>query len=417
MPKIRIKERDLTTNPAVSVNEQYILYVLGNEERLIAGGFESAISEKTAPRVITQSEADALAKAEREGGVDSFLSEVVSLGGRVVVAYDWKVAQEYCGDRNQYDIKFIIATEGKTAIEGVEDVPAKSEVEVALAIAQTRKDCVVIYSKVNPTYNAIEKGILETKCEYIGTAGDASTTDKGFFSDELKQPCGKYVAAFYAPNPGIHKVNDTETFLHPGEAYLLALLNNLNNNYTTHDAVAGAVKGGVPNNYVVDGFLKEADIDNMQLRVYNKDNFIAINPIVNMNPWGTRIWGNRTCLPNKNVVEGTTPRENSDQLVASSFLNVRLLICELKKAIYRAGRRIQFEQNTDVTWVNFTSQINTLLEELKSSYGIAAYRWYREDTTERAKIKAILRIVPIEAIEDIDLTIELADSVDAVVAE
>ena len=49
---------------------------------------------------------------------------------------------------------------------------------------------------------------------------------------------------------------------------------------------------------------------------------------------------------------------------------------------------------------------------MKQSYGIAAYRWIREETTERAKIKAILRIVPIEAVEDFDLTVELADSLE-----
>ena len=33
-----------------------------------------------------------------------------------------------------------------------------------------------------------------------------------------------------------------------------------------------------------------------------------------------------------------------------------------------------FEQNTDVLWVNFTSEVNSLLEEMKSSYGIVGYR-------------------------------------------
>ena len=150
----------------------------------------------------------------------------------------------------------------------------------------------------------------------------------------------------------------------------------------------------------------------MQLRTYDANNLIAINPIVNMNPWGMRIWGNRTCLPNKNVLNAGTPDPNSDQLVASSFANVRILICDIKKALYKAARRCQFEQNSDVLWVNFTSQVNTLLEEMKQSYGIVGYRWTREATTERAKIKAILRIVPIEAVEDFDLTVELADSLE-----
>ena len=101
-----------------------------------------------------------------------------------------------------------------------------------------------------------------------------------------------------------------------------------------------------------------------------------------------RIWGNRTCLPNTNVL--TTGEDlkwadgavanvsdistDTDQLVASSFANIRILLCDIKKALYKASRSRQFEQNSDVLWVNFTSQVNPLLEEMKQSYGISAYR-------------------------------------------
>ena len=427
MPKIRIKERDLTTNPLIGVNEQYILYVLSGEQQTIASGWvNNKIDDETAPREITADEAAKL----KGSGKDNFLSEAIELGGKIIVAYDWNVALAYCGDRNQYDIKFILAKQGISytpapekeeeeevkaeEVEEEEEVKAeeaKAELEAALTIAQERKDCVVLYCKTASSYAKEEISILENKCDYIGTTADASTTDKGFFSDELKQPVGKYVIPFYA-KIGIHKIDDKDTILQAHEAYVLAFLNNINNGYAEWNAVAGATRGLIPGNYEVDGFLKESEIDNMQLRTYDANNLIAINPIVNMNPWGMRIWGNRTCLPNKNILNAGTPDPNSDQLVASSFANVRILICDIKKALYKAARRCQFEQNSDVLWVNFTSQVNTLLEEMKQSYGIVGYRWTREETTERAKIKAILRIVPIEAVEDFDLTVELADSLE-----
>ena len=317
----------------------------------------------------------------------------------------------YCGDRNQYDIKFILAKQGNSYTPTGEE-EAKAELQAALTIAEARKDAVVLYCKTKGVYAPEETAILEAKCTYIGSAADPSTKDKGFFSDEEKQPVGKYVLPFYAKDD-IHKIDDVNTTLDAHEAYVLAFLNNLNNGYAAWNAVAGATRGLVPGNYEVDGFLKESEIDDMQLRVYEDEtSCIAINPIVNMNPWGTRIWGNRTCLPNKNVTNAGTPDPNSDQLVASSFASIRILICDIKKALYKAARRCQFEQNSDVLWVNFTSQVNTLLEQMKQSYGIAAYRWIREATTERAKIKAVLRIVPVEAIEDFDLTIELTDSLE-----
>ena len=85
MPKIRIKERDLTTNPLIGVNEQYILYVLSGEQQTIASGFApNAITKDTAPREITAAEAEAL----KGSSADDFLAEAVSLGGRIIVAYD-----------------------------------------------------------------------------------------------------------------------------------------------------------------------------------------------------------------------------------------------------------------------------------------------------------------------------------------
>lgn len=414
MPKIRIKERDLTTNPLIGVNEQYILYVLSGEQQTIASKWEhNKIDATTAPREITADEAEKL----EEGTNNKFLSEAIALGGKIIVAYDWNTALEYCGDRNQYDIKFILAKEAEEAIPEDETpespAPAQTELEVSLKIAEKRKDCAILYCKIQPNYttNLTESNLLKEPCEYIGSAADPSTKDKGFFSDEEKQPVGKYVLPFYAKDD-IHKIDDVNTTLDAHEAYILAFLNNLNDGYAAWNAVAGATRGLVPGNYEVDGFLKESEIDNMQLRTYDENNLIAINPIVNMNPWGTRIWGNRTCLPNKNVTNAGTPDPNSDQLVASSFASIRILICDIKKALYKAARRCQFEQNSDVLWVNFTSQVNTLLEQMKQSYGIAAYRWTREATTERAKIKAVLRIVPVEAIEDFDLTIELTDSLE-----
>ena len=407
MPKIRIKERDLTTNPLIGVNEQYILYVLSGEQQTIASKWEdNKIDATTAPREITADEATLL----KGSGKDNFLSEAIELGGKIIVAYDWNVALAYCGDRNQYDIKFILAKQG-ISYTPTDEEEAKAELEAALTIAQERKDCVVLYCKTAPIYAEEEISILKGKCDYIGTTADASTSDKGFFSDEVKQPVGKYVISFYAIN-GIHKIADKDTILEAHEAYVLAFLNNINNGYAEWNAVAGATRGLIPGGYEVDGFLKESEIDAMQLRTYDENNLIAINPIVNMNPWGMRIWGNRTCLPNTNISDEAGVSKTSDQLVASSFANVRILICDIKKALYKAARRCQFEQNSDVLWVNFTSNVNTLLEEMKQSYGIVGYRWTREETTERAKIKAILRIVPIEAVEDFDLTVELADSLE-----
>ena len=85
MPKIRIKERDLTTNPLIGVNEQYILYVLSSGQQSIAAAWSAnKIDAKTAPREITADEAEKLEK----GTNNKFLSEAIALGGKIIVAHN-----------------------------------------------------------------------------------------------------------------------------------------------------------------------------------------------------------------------------------------------------------------------------------------------------------------------------------------
>lgn len=49
---------------------------------------------------------------------------------------------------------------------------------------------------------------------------------------------------------------------------------------------------------------------------------------------------------------------------------------------------------------------------MKGDQGIAGYRISKVETTEKAVLKAIIRIVPIEAVEDFDISIYLEDNVE-----
>ena len=353
MPKIRIREKDMTAGTAPYDNENIIFLVDENA---------------TDTPVLLDSTSDVTE-------YDEAVADIISFGGKVVVCDSYANAKPYLEDRNQFNIKLLMVD------EDTEESPTHDDLKVAVEIATYRRDCAVIYTKTTETYSEEELAILNE-----GVGGDS------FMSTETKNYAGKYVLPFYGK------------CLTKGEAglgYVLAFLNVGNSTGAEWLAVAGSKRGVIPGKTLDVGFLTEAKIDEMQPRTTGT----AINPIVNMNPWGVRIWGNRTAL--------TLPTTEGDtDLVASSFANIRILLCDIKKALYKAARSCQFEQNSDVLWVNFTSQVNTLLEQMKQSYGIAAYRWIREETTERAKIKAILRVVPIEAVEDFDLTIELADSLE-----
>ena len=69
-----------------------------------------------------------------------------------------------------------------------------------------------------------------------------------------------------------------------------------------------------------------------------------------------------------------------------------------------------FEQNSDRLWFNFKANIVTLLEDMQTNQGIRGYTIIRQNS-EKAKVKAIIRVVPIEAVEKFDLTVELTDSI------
>ena len=452
MPKIRIKERDLTTNPTAGYTDNYILYVLSTEQQTMLTAAQkeqnAAVYDlynnhiKKAPYEINLEEAkllesyfktksaEGLIEEEQEEGQNklipenTFLTSAINLGGRIIIAYTWDQAEAYCGDRNQYDIKFILASEYKTKIESEKDELEEAEepkepeeanasdLDRALKIAEKRKDCVVLLETLGSSLLEYDFNLCNATCSYI-TADTDGDTITGFYGDEVSKFAGKYVAAFYSKSD-IHDTVKVERTLRANEAYVLAYLNSIGSGNAEWLAVAGVTRGTIPGSYEVDEFLKEDEIDNMQSRTYQGSmNDVSVNPICNINPWGLRIWGNRTCLPNKNVAdENGEIRKDYDQLVASSFLNVRVLICDLKKALYRASRQYQFEQDTDVLWVNFTSSVNTLLEEMKQSYGISAYRWIRKETTERAKLTGVLQIQVLEAVEDFDLTVELRDSLE-----
>ena len=358
MPKIRIREKDMTAGTASYDNENIIFLV------------DKAATEIP---VLLDSTSDVK-------NYDKAVADIISFGGKVVVCDSYENAKAYLKDRNQFNIKLLMVN------EDTGDSPTHADLDDAVEIATSRRDCAVVYSKTTETYSKEELAILNK-----GVGGDS------FMSAETKNYAGKYVLPFYGKN------------LTKGEAglgYVLAFLNVGNSTGAEWLAVAGSKRGVIPGKTLEVGFLTEDEIDKMQSRTPEPEKPVtAINPIVNMNPWGVRIWGNRTAL--------TLPTAEGDtDLVASSFANIRILICDIKKALYQAARTCQFEQNSDILWVNFTSQVNILLEQMKQSYGIAAYRWIREETTERAKIKAILRIVPIEAVEDFDLTVELADSLE-----
>lgn len=131
---------------------------------------------------------------------------------------------------------------------------------------------------------------------------------------------------------------------------------------------------------------------------------VSINPITQINPYGVLIWGNRTL-------------NNNNGLVASSFLNIRMLCCQLKKQLYISAKGQMFEQNSDRLWINFKSQVDAVLSNMVSGNGIRGYKINKLQANKKAQIRAHVRIVPIEALEEFDILLELSDDLTEVSLE
>lgn len=162
------------------------------------------------------------------------------------------------------------------------------------------------------------------------------------------------------------------------------------------NAVAGATRGKV---YGLVAPRTTKALTNAIADSYTPDNEVAINPITNIRPYGQCIWGNRTLVDNS-IKQGTT---------ATSFLNIRNLVSDVKKQLFVACQSLLFEQNTDVLWVNFLSLVTPVLDKMVSGFGIHNYKIIKLPDSDKTQINVRIRLYPVYAVESFDITIYLND--------
>ena len=253
-----------------------------------------------------------------------------------------------------------------------------------IACAQHRGDCVALIDATNNTQRA------------IGTNDDTSV----FKSAQNITPndntiLGSYGALFYP-----YVKNETPSF-----AYLKCVANAAQNT----DGVSALAIAGV-NRAVVRGAKAEdivPTIPNSVADAYSTKELgkIAINGITNIVPYGPTVWGNRTLLKNK------ASSSNREYRQALSFLNVRVMVNNIKKYIRSVAQSLTFEPNNDILWVNFKAGISTYLDQLITGYGLSKYTIEKQDTRGKlATIKAKIKLYVIEAVEDWELELQVIDS-------
>ena len=257
-------------------------------------------------------------------------------------------------------------------IDHEEDIPLANYAKTATAGYILDKVAEISTDNINDEYGTVFTPWFHYNASYANTYGILRT--KGAVGYETTYNSGEYSmpASF---------------------AYLCSLAESVKNNPNWY-AVAGVSRGIVP------GFVKEnIEINNtianqLQLRA----GVTSINSITYIRPYGYAIWGNRTMK--NNAGEGN--------LTATSFLNVRNMLCDIKKVVREQAMKLIFEQDTTALWVNFLAGITPTLEQMRGT-GLSNYKIIREKTTEKAKMKATIRIYPIYSLEDVEINIELRD--------
>lgn len=364
MPKITINERDLTKS-----GSEYSV----NRLVLVVGGAECSTVE------LFENAKDFTAKVAKPEQTDIGYIMALALlkeGMQVLYTSDLDTHKEDLKDKSLYDMRFLISSSAE------DDLTLKG-------ISTERQDCIAILSATG-SYQDV-----------AGEFKDTEWADKfaAVFAPEIKIPGKQFDKDF-----GIKE--DFVTFP-AGFGYLLAFATSTKYNPTWF-AIAGNARGR--SGYSMEPTYKygTAAIDLFQSREAGKVN---INPICNIRPFGNIIWGNRTLCP-----VGKTNQDQEDDLVASNFLNVTNLVIDIKKKVYETCRKLTFEQNTDTLWSRFTAEIEPLLDSMVSGNGIEGYKLIRQEADVKAKMVATIRIVPIEAVEDFDITVEMGDAIEVVEA-
>lgn len=310
-------------------------------------------------------------------------------------------------DKGKYDLRFI-------TIGGLPDYITASI--NALTCAGNRGDAIAVLGVPEE-----QKNLNTTELDdWVKTTFGKKCADpierKGVSWKSSTEVYGSYGTLFNPPFATTLEVKDPEgkklkEFTLRGDFNYLLCFAKYINYYPEWFATAGSIRGVSPLNSIIPLIdYGDADIDVFQVRSGEENKgHVATNILCNIRPYGNIIWGNRTMNPlskPNNLVNGAV------QLTASSFLNIRQLCCSLKKTLYRAARAHTFEPNTDTLWFNFKGAITPLLDRMKNNQGIKGYQIIKVPTKKKGLLVAVIKIIPIEAVEDFDLTVELTDTIE-----
>lgn len=290
-------------------------------------------------------------------------------------------------DKTNYDFRYIMTgyLSGGEATENI------------INVAKERGDCIALLDIDSSAYKG--EVARDTKIANIISEANGYTTDKN---------CAIFLPTVVYDLTRSKNYEDIfKNMRFPASFHYLTCAANASERYAEWYAASGFTRGVSPFGIKTTDFtIGEAIIDKLQPRKQVGGLTHAVNVIAKFRDQYL-LWGNRTA---------NTLRAGDDgDLIASDFLNIRQLCCTLKKQIYVACRQLTFDPNSEMLWINFKNKIRQILEKMKADQGIQDYEFVKITNAPKATLKAQIRIVPIEAVEDFEIDVTLEDSLDGVV--
>lgn len=297
-------------------------------------------------------------------------------------------------DKSLFDIRFLTS--------GIDVVNNANLIEVA----DERQDCIALIN-LDETATDFDYTVATIREQFVTNSSVyAAGFTPWFYSEHPTLIKGVEDLTTVSDKPSTKEAE--EVAIPAAYGYLFAYGRMLANNAAEWQAVAGPERGIIPELSDVFYTYSYEDVEILQARAADKlvelddatDNVgVAINPIAWVRPNGYILYGNRTLKTN----------DAKKKTTAQSFLNIRNGVNAIKKVMYDAGRTFVFEQNTEVLWINFRNYITPLLDRMQSSDGLLGYTFVKVATDAKARLKAKLTVIPVEAVEDFDLDVYLVD--------
>jgi len=126
----------------------------------------------------------------------------------------------------------------------------------------------------------------------------------------------------------------------------------------------------------------------------------SINAITYIRNYGYCIWGNRTC----------EKYQAGDSGFATSFVNIRNLVSEVKKRAYFVSQQLMFEVNDDNLWAKFRSNMSTLLDTMKNGNGLDDYAFIKNTSEDKTKLSVAIILYPTYGVESVEVNVRLEDN-------